>query len=395
MVRIDNSAGWLWLWLWLAGLAVEAGAEPNLSAVVTDLEGVVTGAPRTASGEIRPLRLLDVLGEGFGVDLPAGGRASLVCSSERVVELRGPRRWTLDDAGCATGRKQDPGTYLSLAPRGGRLRKVGRIFVLQQAVRQPVEGAIVLSPRQTAVLKTRPRVVWRQIPEAIEYEIELTGLLEPLRVDATDVDCRAETAWGDIRVCSVPWPEAHAGLNAEQPSFLNIGYRERITSPLVKEETEGVRIDLLEEELARELKERLAAIEAMPVAGTVHELLRAGAYAEKGLFGAALTAYRLALADGNWPAIQVTLGDLYLEVGLHVFAWKGYQAALEASSEPEIEAAANFGLGRLLAENGRYKEALDHSSKAQQGYRRLGLSEEAEAAAQAVAYARERIPRRR
>jgi len=377
----------VFLGLFLLTVAPWAQGE-ELTAVVTQVEGTVTVEGGRAHDEVRRLRPPELVRAGDKINVPDGGRVGLVCSTDHWIELSGPKRWTVTEPGCDQGCERSPGTYRSLAPRGGRFRVVDGMFVLERSVREPVPDALLLSPRQTAVLEARPVIRWRQVARAVEYEIELNSLVQ--RVDASKLRCEADPAWDDVAVCSFSLPADHPGLPAGKISFLNVGYRTSIAARVARKEEESLPIERLSEEKAQAVRERLAAIASLPVSESIRGLLEAGVYAEHGLWADAIAAYRRSLALLPEAPTQVTLGDLYLKIGLHRFAFARYQEALDRYDDLTVDAAATFGIGRLYAARRVYGEALCHFRKAEGLYERLGLDEEKAAATQAAAEAEAR-----
>ncbi|MCP4664244.1 MAG: tetratricopeptide repeat protein, partial [bacterium] len=206
------------------------------------------------------------------------------------------------------------------------------------------------------------------------------------------VRCEADPAWDNVPVCSYSLPADHPGLPPGKTSFLNVGYRTSIAARVARKE-ESPPIERLSEEKARAARRRLAAIAALPVPQAIRGLLEAGAYAEHGLYADAIAAYRRTLALLPQETIRVTLGDLYLQVGLHRFAFARYQEALDRSDDPAVDAAATFGIGRLYAARRNHGEALCHFRKAERLYAQLGLDEEKAVAKQAAAAAEARPER--
>ncbi len=376
----------------IVSLQLVPGAAPaadELSAVATQVAGTVTVTAGPEGKEVRRLEPFGLVRTGDEINVPAGGRVGLACSSDRWIELTGPELRTLTPAACADGRPLEPGSYRSMAPRGGRFRTIEGVMVLERGTREPAVDVMVLSPRETAVLAARPLLRWRREPGAIEYQIEITGLGNRQTIGAAQVRCRPEAAWDGLTVCSLPLPESYSDLAPGKTASLNVGYRTSIAAPFVTVE-EGVSIKRLDD--GKKVRERLAAIGALPVAELIRALLAAGVYAEHRLYADAIAAYRRAATLLPSAPVEVTLGDLYLEVGLLRFAARHYQAALDTNAGPAVEAAAAFGFGRAHYGVHNYGEARERFQQAAALYSELGLAEEQAAAEKWALAAEQRRP---
>lgn len=367
-------------------LLVAGVASPGekLTAVLTQFQGTVTisEASRARSRAIPPRRaqVLQIVGTGDGIHVPAGAGVGFVCSTDRWVELMENQGQPLTKELCRNGKPLPPGTYHRLAPAAGRMVTLkGAVNVLQGETRSPEDDAYgvphLLSPRNTFVLDGRPTILWTQVQDATDYEIRLT---EPapfrLRFDAEQVSC--EKSWEDVTACSLPWPSQALDLPPGTTSFLSVGARLSLAGPL-REEIESSRVQRLSTEEAEGIRSQLDSLNALPLNEVARQLLEADLYVREGLLADAIPAYRKALALQEIPEVRVTLGDAYLKTGLLRFAARTYKEVLDGSPGPAVQAACEFGLGRVEYDRGNFEQALFRFKKAQELYRALGLKEEA------------------
>jgi hypothetical protein len=371
-----------------AGMAAPVLPE-DLTAVLTQFQGNVTiteaAVPRRGRAAFplpRPARFLQIVGGGDALHLPTGAGAGFVCSTDRWVELPGGRNQPLTQALCRAGKPLPPGTYRRLAPAAGRMVSLKSALVLEGETRGTEDEdfgvPILLSPRRTAVLDPRPAILWTQVPDATEYEIEIMGSARfRLPLDAAEVACGGHE--GEVAVCSLPYPSQAPDLPAGSISFLRIGARRGLATPL-RTETEPSRIQRLSTEKAGEVRARLESLRSLPLDEAARQLLEADLYAREGLFADALVAYQKTLTLRDAAEIRVTLGDAYLQVGLLRLAARTYQDVLDKAPGPAVQAAAEMGLGKIEHARRNLERAACHFRKARDLYLSLKLKEEAAAA---------------
>lgn len=378
-------------------------AEPawggDFTAVLSQVEGNVTVKEKVplarSRSSVRQARFLQTVGAGDEIRVPAGAGARLVCSNDREISLlRATDIRFTKDLCLRNGKPLPPGTYRKLAPVGGRFRSVKGWNVLERNTRGTEDEdfgvPVLLSPRNTGLCDVRPEIVWTPVQGATEYEIELVGP-HPFRqrVDASKLSCDRD-GWGEAGVCVLPWPEKAQELPAGEPVFLRVGARRGLASPLRTEE-EPSRIQRLAGEQVEEVLLSLEKLEELPVECAARRLLEAGVYAQAGLFSEAVAAYRKALSRQEAPEGRITLGDVYLAIGLQVRADQSYREALAGSPEPAVRAAAEFGLGKIEYARGSYGRALEHFRTARDLYAKLRLPEESSAARAGMDKARKKV----
>jgi tetratricopeptide (TPR) repeat protein len=235
-------------------------------------------------------------------------------------------------------------------------------------------------------MEASPRIVWTRVPDAVEYEIKLRGPVgTSIRLAAADLHCGPGSGpWHDLDVCSwAPsgkWPP----LEPEKPVFLEFGSRQTLTAPLRKVR-KVYEIHLLAINDQRSVQESLRQIDTLPVDKASRLLLTAGAYARGGLYADAIANYDEALQAQEMPEARVTLGDLYLTVGLTALADREYRLVLTGAPDSAAQAAAELGLGYVSYFRKLFGEARAHFERSRDLYAKLGLPAEAEDAGAAAA----------
>jgi tetratricopeptide (TPR) repeat protein len=272
-----------------------------------------------------------------------------------------------------------------LASYAGRILPKNGALLLEFETRH-VElgfGPILLSPRNSATMDAYPRLVWTQVPDAVEYRIKLRGPIETsIQLAAHDLHCGPGSGpWRNLAVCSWAPSSKWPALEREKPVFLSFGSRHTLTASF-RQVREMYRIHLLSANDQRSLHEGLFA--TLPVDKASRLLLTAGAYAQVGLYANAIASYDEALQVQEMPEARVTLGDLYLTTGLIALAEREYRQVLAGAPPLAARAAAEVGLGQVAYFRKLFGDAQAHFERARELYASLGLAAEAEAARSAA-----------
>jgi hypothetical protein len=315
----------------------------------------------------------------------------LICSTEKPVSLQGPRDWVLDETNCARspGAQLPGGSYGYLAAFTGRIVFSKQGFSLLEIGTREVRpgfGPFLLSPLDTVVTDTRPRLVFTQVPDAREYELELRGAADmSVRLPADGLHCGPGSGpWRGLDVCSWAPSDKWPALEPGKPLFLKLSYRPSMTAPFLKAQ-EVYKIELLPRDEQQNLQEDLHQIAALPVDPASRLLLTAGTYARRGLYADAISNYDEVLQAQEVPEARVTLGDLYLTVGLTAPAEREYRRVLAGPPGSAAQAAAELGLGQAFYVRKLFDDARAHFERARELYINLGLPAEAEKARAAAA----------
>ncbi len=320
--------------------------------------------------------------------VPPGAQMTLICSTERLVSLTGPQDWVLDATACGQGITLPESSYRNLTSYAGRILPRNGALLLELETRnvEMGSGPILLSPRDTAVLDSYPRLVWTRVADAVEYEIELRGPAETsIRLSAADLPCGPGSGpWRGIEVCSWTSSGKWPALEPEKPLFLKLGSRQTLAASM-RQVREFYKIQLLSAADQKSVRASLDRIAGLPLDKASRLLLTAAAYAHSGLAADAIAAYNEALSDQEMPEARVTLGDLFLSGGLMFQADREYRQVLASAPESAARAAAELGLGQVSWCRKRFSDAREHFERAGRLYTDLGLGAEAEAARAAAA----------
>ena len=107
-----------------AGVASPALSE-ELTAVLTQFRETVTlsevSPVRSRTIPPRRAQVLQIVGKGDEIHVPAGAGVGFVCSTDRWVELPENQGQPLTEKLCRSGKQLPPGTYRRLAPAAGRM----------------------------------------------------------------------------------------------------------------------------------------------------------------------------------------------------------------------------------------------------------------------------------
>ncbi|MGH7490666.1 MAG: hypothetical protein ACREMY_34390, partial [bacterium] len=278
----------------------------DLTAVLTQIEGQVTlsSGSRAEFRSVRSAAQRQIIRQGEVIHVPTGAKVTLICSTEALVSVAGPRDWVLAPAACGQGLPLPESSYRNLASYAGRILPKNGALLLELETRN-VEvglGPILLSPRNTAVTDAHPRLFWTQVPDAIEYEIELRGpVATSIRLPADTLHCgHGSGPWHELDVCSWAPSGKWPALEPEKPVFLKFGSRPALTA-LLRQVREVYEIHLLLANDLHSVQEGLRQIAALPVDKASHLLLTAGAYARGGLYADAIATYDEALQAQEMP----------------------------------------------------------------------------------------------
>lgn len=377
----------------LLGLTTAAATSPTeLTGILTQIDGSVQLAGPGVSG-IPLARPWQVIRSGVTVHLPETSTVGIVCSNRRFIRLQGPKSWPLTEASCVAGRELTSGEYSLVAPQAGRFKVVSGLLALEREIRNGDQddplAPLLFSPRNTVLRSPRPAVSWLQLPAATEYRVEWSGRRAgyDTRLRTGDVVCAADR--DRANVCSLPWPLDRPDLPPAETFFLRIAARGGITEPWHWTEPVEVRTQKLS--AVETLESHLRNIESLGLAGSALDTARAGLLAQGEFYADSAEAYRRALAAGPAPELRITLGDVYLAMGLLQLAEPLYREAASAGG-PSVQAAAAFGLGRIEYARTHYREAAIDFRQAQELYAGQKVEEEEVAARRALERAVTRSP---
>lgn len=355
----------------------------DLTAILTQMDGQVTlsSETRSDSRSVRRAAQRQVIRQGEIVHVPAGAQVSLICSTETLVSLTGPRDWVLDAAACGRGFPVPESSYRHLASFAGRILPRKGALLLEFEPRHVEFGRVpvLLSPRDTGTLDAYPLLVWTRVTGALEYEIKIRGPVQTsIQLAARDLHCgNGSGPWRGLDICSWAPADKWPALEPEKTVSLSLSSRQTLTASF-PQAREHCKVHLLSAEVQRSVQERLQRIAVLPVDNASRLLLAAGAYAQAGLYANAIATYDEALQAQDVPEARVTLGDLYLTLGLTALADREYRQVLVTASDSAAGAAAEVGLGQVSYFRNLFDDAKAHFERAGELYVSLGMPAEAE-----------------
>jgi hypothetical protein len=358
-----------------------AADPPAGTSAVTAVVARVMGKARMASRGEEPVEPFQALtgGETLRVE---HGYVVLVCSTDHVVRLAGEQSWRLSADRCRADGRWVPRIYGEVAPRFGRKIERGGAPIAEAEVRGDPGKEILLAPRNTAVATPRPKLLWRRMADAKQYQIEIPGLGEAVWLPAAEAACGAHADWPGIEVCQAELPAGLADLMVGRVVYPAIGYQRGLAGLPLQERYKGA-VRLLPPSELEAVRIRIDALSGLP-AGT-REALASEVFAAAGLRADAIEAYRRSLAAEPAPEARARLGRLYLEADLPSFAKQELLAALaEPLAAGSVKAAALWGLAQIAYAGKEFAEAQALALKAAALFQTLGWTQE-EAAAKSLA----------
>jgi hypothetical protein len=232
----------------------------------------------------------------------------------------------------------------------------------------------ILQPRNSALLSDRPQIRWHEPDPGSSYSI--TVIAE---------DGKERPGFETIGGASY-WPSDWAPLEVDATYLLRVSPKGK---PSQDESTSaGQGFWLLDTDETEEVQEQEERLRTQSLPSTAIDLVVAELYLNHGMRSEAIGLLeRVAQRDGT-PAVYLSLGRVYLEVGV---AWEAKAAfdqaliAAQASGELEAEAEALVGLGLSISLLGDESDALQHFESARELYEKIGAKESVEEINQLVA----------
>lgn len=327
-------------------------------SVVLELAGAAGGEPDTDEIDsvqevsARPLQVLDA---GAVVRVAESAAATLVCSSDQVVELTGPTLWALTPSGCeGSGRAVPAGSFRSLLPVNASLQRFDGAFVRALPTRgdEDVTPVTVISPRGRYAGGMPNVITWLDRAGYAEFEIRVDDASgEAFRVSADEAGCRpSETFWPgeSVRLCEVARRNpAPAPGESERIRILG-----RLADKRFFETDYGeTQADRLREPQDSQIVTWREALSWAGLDGVSARWLDAAHSRRRSLSGDAVTVVRELWASDPDPGTALILGDLYVAADLGELGQAFYRLAGESDDTLLREGAEQrlAALDRLAA----------------------------------------------
>ncbi|HKP37203.1 MAG TPA: tetratricopeptide repeat protein [Pyrinomonadaceae bacterium] len=236
---------------------------------------------------------------------------------------------------------------------------------------KPSGVPIVISPRQTKLLRSNPVLRWTAVtaPSPPTYRVSVkSGITE---LWSEEVTGRTEVVYSG------------RGSQALRPGesyrlVVSIKGCQPVTpGDCSSDKEEGVdrAFTILKSEEARQVQDAVAAIRALHLKEDLTQLLIAKYYAGEGLLAEAVSMLEALSGTTTLPGAQQSLGDAYLSMGFVRLAEERYRGALrlaENANDIESQAIAHTALGGVFLQIGNSAEALRRFQQAKALYESLG-----------------------
>jgi hypothetical protein len=282
---------------------------------------------------------------------------------------------TLDATAKATVRCADGTTHdLQPGPQGCPCVTAARGAIYDGSSIPPTRGPdtargafpVVISPRKTLLLTTRPNIRWSPVAtpskeEAVTYRVSMY-------TDAMELVWRKD----GIRKTEISYPPDAQEL-ARGEVYKVVVQAGKASS--TQEHTADLGFTVLTEGEAKSVGDAAASVRGLKLPADETQLMVADLYAARGLSSEAVEMLNALTNTLREPAVLRMLGDLYAATGLHREAVKEYEEALalpQIRSDTEGQALTLTALGRSQAALGNGERARTSFANAVEAFRKLG-----------------------
>lgn len=195
-------------------------------------------------------------------------------------------------------------------------RKTGDIAPLRSGINPLIP--YIISPRRTSLLNPLPKLCWNAVPGASRYAVSLIG----------DEDVIWETKVGESEIVYAGEPSLESGVVYLLSIEADTG------SSSQEEASPDLGFSLLEENEATVVREAVEELINLNLADEAKSLALAHLYMVNDLKAEAIATLEALVKQGSQiAAVYLTLGDLYLEVGLNQLAESLYLRATQLAAE--------------------------------------------------------------
>ncbi|HXU38169.1 MAG TPA: tetratricopeptide repeat protein [Blastocatellia bacterium] len=363
MMRNDRlfSIEWVpltFVWLFLAAFGVEAQSAGSLGPASGQIILITPKEPRGSLKIVRakgaePVNATEkmLVRKGYLLDLAPMARAIVLCGDNNPRNLEPG----LQPCPCAAPCSPD---VCGIHYDGAWIR--------------PTRGGtdtdnssypVVVSPRATLLLSTRPAIRWTPITgsgESINYKVTLYG--ENMKIIwSRNVESGTE----------LPYPAGQAPLDRGR-TYKVIITAEGLSS--AAERLPGLGFATLTEDQAQALAREENRRKQLEVPDPQKRFLISTLYAARELYAEAIERLEIQYNTNKESAVARLLGDLYAEIGLNREAEKKYLDALSLNPESDLDGLAltQRALAQVYENLGILKQAVEKLIEAIATYQRLG-----------------------
>lgn len=292
-------------------------------AIVAAVKGRADVTPAHGGAAVRAT-FGRALATGDRIVVGAGGSLTLFFRDGNVIELGEKSTLTIGGRAAAKGRAAAGGELagevyanVNRFATGGS-RETGLVGVTPMRS-SSTSRPLLLEPRRTNLLETRPRLRWRAVEGATGYRVVCTA-------DAGELWRR------DVADTTLEYPANEKPLAPGTDVSWSVAARTE-HDELRREETT---LHVLDADEARHVEEALRNLAEATGANRAAGLYLEGSYLSgRGLFGAAAGRFEaLRALDPAATSPHESLGDVYRAIGLSDLAAEEYRRALELSRVP-------------------------------------------------------------
>ena len=289
-----------------------------------------------------------IVRRGYRLDLEPGARATVKCADGKLHELiPGPQ-------GCPC-----------VTPEEGTIQDGSQIPNTRGADTTESLFPVIISPRKTLLLTTRPTLRWSPVIQSkpgatVTYTVRIenyTGTLWSRKVNSQS---------------ELKYPADEKPLTKGEEYKLVV---ETQTRKSTEEGDATLGFTVLTEAEAKKIEEAEAAVRALKLHPTQTQFFIADLYAARGLLSEAILKLTSVKSTLRELAVLRLLGDLYAAIGLHREAIFNYESALKlshAASDLEGQALTLTSLAHSYQMLNKPDKAKEYRMKAIALYRKLG-----------------------
>lgn len=291
-----------------------------------------------------------IVRRGYMLDLAPGAKAIVKCADGKPYQLQPGFR----PCPCVTlARSALFGVYGE--PRTSGADTVAKNF------------PVVISPRRTRLLTTRPTISWSPVaprPDGAPIKYLVGVYTEKMRrVWEREVTTLTE----------FEYPAQEPALTRGEVYIVLVETEGHSSD---EEGTAGRGFTVLTDEEAKAVNAAESGVRELNLPATGTEFLVADLYAARGLSSEAIDKLTALKDDLNHPWMLIMLGDLYAAASLHREAIAQYKSTLalpRGENDFEARALALTALGRSYLSLGEFREADSTFQAAMRAYRKLGV----------------------
>jgi tetratricopeptide (TPR) repeat protein len=243
----------------------------------------------------------------------------------------------------------------------------------------------IVSPRHTLLLSNPPFLSWNPVSQVTQYKVQL---FEPSGMQQEQLSKKAQFKPSGNLKAAIPYfftVQTNTGKSSQEEGTANINFRILRSSEavIVQEKVAQVINQKLDKQATALLLSELYSNYLLPESAIADYGLTSQNFKSYNLTAEAISTVETLISQGERsPILYRTLGDLYWQSGLTLYAIDAYQNAIKQANMPEDleeQALSQYSIGEI------YAATSDESNKvakwyqqALNGYKTLGDSQRVE-----------------